>query len=362
MIRNVLSRIFFLTFWKWFSFPFFCCNKSVYSLYRCKVAKEAPYAVFKNPLPYNTSDAEQKYADTDTNKLPSNEEQHVTQSPPRRKSSKTQHQCRFRDPPRGDTFHHRRTKARGCRRRHKPHGAALSQLPPTSKAHATASSVETGLLKISKSSLQSKESEKSQHIKVGLSDYSTLRRRDSPQLSSNSDLQSSSTAPSPLTQMPEHQPHQTTAAVTKTNKSHKDVIKKNDCCGHRKRVRGDAFQSGCESCLERETKSHMKTTTDRLPIKVTTLGVKKTTNTLTSNTLITATFATPIAAKLETAAPLNKDDEPQKQVHSYLLMNNSNQGLTGSATAQSTHTERSLKQSKMLHKITGECAQLLTGL
>ncbi|XP_006805971.1 group 3 secretory phospholipase A2-like [Neolamprologus brichardi] len=318
----------------------------------CKVAKEAPYAVFKSPLPYNTSDAEQKYADTDTNKLPSNEEQHVTQSPPRRKSSKTQHHCRFRDPPRGDTFHRRRTKARGCRRRHKPHGAALSQLPPTSKAHATASSVETGLLKISKSSLQSKESEKSQHIKVGLSDYSTLRRRDSPQLSSNSDLQSSSTAPSPLTQMPEHQPHQTTAAVTKTNKSHKDVIKKNGCCGHRKRVRGDAFQSGCESCLERETKSHMKTTTDRLPIKVTTLGVKKTTNTLTSNTLITATFATPIAAKLKTAASLNKDDEPQKQVHSYLLMNNSNQGLTGSATAQSTHTERSLKQSKMLHKIT----------
>lgn len=334
----------------------------MYSLYRCKVAKEAPYAVFKSPLPYNTSDAEQKYADTDTNKLPSNKEQHVTQSPPCRKSSKTQHQCRFRDPPRGDTFHRRRTKARGCRRCHKPHGAAPSQLPPTSKAHATASSVETGLLKIYKSSLQSKESEKSQHIKVGLPDYSTLRRRDSPQLSSNSDLQSSSTAPSTLTQMPELQPHQTTAAVTKTNKSHKDVIKRNGCCGHRKRVRGDAFQSGCESCLERETKSHMKTTTDRLPIKVTTLGVEKTTNTLTSNTLITATFATPIAAKLKTAAPLNKDDEPQKQVHSYLLMNNSNQGLTGSTTAQSTHTERSLKQSKMLHKITGECVQLLTGL
>uniref|UniRef100_A0A3Q4N0U6 phospholipase A2 n=1 Tax=Neolamprologus brichardi TaxID=32507 RepID=A0A3Q4N0U6_NEOBR len=88
-----------------------------------------------------------------------------------------------------------------------------------------------------------------QHIKVGLSDYSTLRRRDSPQLSSNSDLQSSSTAPSPLTQMPEHQPHQTTAAVTKTNKSHKDVIKKNGCCGHRKRVRGDAFQSGYSQLL-----------------------------------------------------------------------------------------------------------------
>uniref|UniRef100_A0A3Q4N0U3 phospholipase A2 n=1 Tax=Neolamprologus brichardi TaxID=32507 RepID=A0A3Q4N0U3_NEOBR len=79
----------------------------------CKVAKEAPYAVFKSPLPYNTSDAEQKYADTDTNKLPSNEEQHVTQSPPRRKSSKTQHHysqllcesfkhldyCKFKIPP-----------------------------------------------------------------------------------------------------------------------------------------------------------------------------------------------------------------------------------------------------------------------
>uniref|UniRef100_A0A3Q0SHU2 phospholipase A2 n=1 Tax=Amphilophus citrinellus TaxID=61819 RepID=A0A3Q0SHU2_AMPCI len=83
------------------------------TLYRCKVAKEAPYAVFRSPLPYNTSDVEQKYVDTDGDRLPSKAEQHVTQSPvtsPRRKSSKTQHQCGFKDPPRGDTFHRRRTK------------------------------------------------------------------------------------------------------------------------------------------------------------------------------------------------------------------------------------------------------------
>uniref|UniRef100_A0A3Q0SHR9 Phospholipase A2-like central domain-containing protein n=1 Tax=Amphilophus citrinellus TaxID=61819 RepID=A0A3Q0SHR9_AMPCI len=47
---------------------------------RCKVAKEAPYAVFRSPLPYNTSDVEQKYVDTDGDRLPSKAEQHVTQT------------------------------------------------------------------------------------------------------------------------------------------------------------------------------------------------------------------------------------------------------------------------------------------
>ncbi|KAI3371899.1 hypothetical protein L3Q82_006778 [Scortum barcoo] len=84
---------------------------------KCKVAKEAPYAVFKSPLPYNTSNVTSRYEDsTVSNKLTSSEGQHVTQSPtvsPHRKSHKSESRCSTRDPPRGDTFYHRRTKGNG---------------------------------------------------------------------------------------------------------------------------------------------------------------------------------------------------------------------------------------------------------
>ncbi|XP_028269727.1 group 3 secretory phospholipase A2-like [Parambassis ranga] len=80
----------------------------------CKVAKKAPYAVFKSPLPYSNASTDQ-YLDTDSH--------YVTKSPvihPHRKSTKSKHRCPFRDPPRGDTFHHTRTKGRGCKRHQTP--------------------------------------------------------------------------------------------------------------------------------------------------------------------------------------------------------------------------------------------------
>lgn len=86
----------------------------------------------------------------------------------------------------------------------------------------------------------------------------------------------------------------------------------------------------------------MKTTTDGLALR----------NAPASPALVTT--------KLKTTALLNEGDETQKQVDSYLLMNISNQESTGSTAAHSTHTERSLKQNKMLGNITGECVQLLS--
>eukprot|EP00064_Thunnus_orientalis_P006737 superscaffoldBa00000715_g6755 len=48
----------------------------------CKVAKEAPYAVFKNPLPYDTTHVTSEYGDnTDSNMSTSSKRQHVTESP-----------------------------------------------------------------------------------------------------------------------------------------------------------------------------------------------------------------------------------------------------------------------------------------
>ncbi|XP_070690405.1 group 3 secretory phospholipase A2-like [Pempheris klunzingeri] len=74
----------------------------------CKSVKKAPYAVFKSPLPYNSSDV------TSNNNLTSAEEKHVTVSPvidPNRKAPKSEHkqllcgslkhldECRYKIPP-----------------------------------------------------------------------------------------------------------------------------------------------------------------------------------------------------------------------------------------------------------------------
>ncbi|MED6263236.1 hypothetical protein CHARACLAT_002449 [Characodon lateralis] len=76
----------------------------------CKNASEAPYAIFKSPLPYNSSDVTSKY---DNNNLTISKEQHLFERPvsnPEGKASESKHRCRLRDPPGGDTFHSRRTK------------------------------------------------------------------------------------------------------------------------------------------------------------------------------------------------------------------------------------------------------------
>lgn len=78
----------------------------MYVLYRCKVAKETLYAVFKSPLPYNATYVTRQYGNnTNGKRLTSGQEQPVTESntinshmsptPP------TEHS--FKDPPRGDT-------------------------------------------------------------------------------------------------------------------------------------------------------------------------------------------------------------------------------------------------------------------
>uniref|UniRef100_A0A3B4XAK3 phospholipase A2 n=1 Tax=Seriola lalandi dorsalis TaxID=1841481 RepID=A0A3B4XAK3_SERLL len=116
----------------------------------CKVAKQAPYAVFKNPLPYNTSDVANKYLNnTRSNKLTSE----VTKSHvigPCRKSQKCEHRCGSRDPPRQDTFYRRGTKGKGCKTHCKLSTVAPPQMPPLSQAHTTTPSMITGLLNPSK--------------------------------------------------------------------------------------------------------------------------------------------------------------------------------------------------------------------
>ncbi|XP_069555756.1 uncharacterized protein [Brachyistius frenatus] len=340
----------------------------------CRVAEEAPYAVFKKALPYNTSDFTHIYSDTDSNKLTSSEGQHVTKSPMitlHTKSVKTKQRCGFRDPPRGETFHRRRTKKRGCKRHQKLFGESPSQAPPISRGNATYLSMTTGLLNASKSSIlisTKRRAGKKKGIRKGLSDYPTHRGRFPPQVNTNSDPQTSSMTPPstlPLTQRPKLQLHPTRAvtAVTKTMRSPKKVPKQSRCYRSRQPVRGDTFQPHCKNCTGQEAGSHVTAVTPEktngLPIKLTThetMHLKKTTEKPKEDSLIslwnTATFATPIITKLKTVA-----SKPQKQVDSYLLWNNTSQEPMAITIDQSSHAE-SVKQKNALCKMTGEYMQV----
>uniref|UniRef100_A0A3P8T1E2 phospholipase A2 n=1 Tax=Amphiprion percula TaxID=161767 RepID=A0A3P8T1E2_AMPPE len=319
----------------------------------CKAAKVAPYAIFQNPLSYNTSDVTNKSVDTDSNKLTSIEGKQSTESPvitPRRKSSKAEQRCGFREPPRGDTFHHKRTKGRGCKRHRKLYGVAPSQVPPLSGANTTTPS--SGTLS------NRKGAGKKKSIKMDLLDYVL------PQVTTKSTTPSSTP---PLTQRPTGD----IAAVTKTTRSHDKAPKRSRCCESGMPVRGDSFQLHCKNCLKQATAPHLTTvaltnsSTNGLPFKLMTLETpKKTREAPKPDTVVTLTnaarFTTSITTELKTIASFHKDGKPQKQVDSSVLQNNTTQEPVVSPVAQRTPTERILKQKNALHNMTGEFMQLLT--
>ncbi|XP_071338576.1 uncharacterized protein [Trachinotus anak] len=337
----------------------------------CKEVKQAPYAVFKSPLPYNNSDVTGKYGDNKS--TTSSEEQHVTKSPmisPRRKSPKSEHRCGSRDTPRGDTFYRKRTKGKGCKTHRTPSTVAPRQMPQISTAHTTTPSLplKTGLLHPSKSkALMSnrKRDGKEKSTRKGLLVYPTQRSQVLPQMTANPYPQTSSTTQSvpPLTQRRKLQLHQPTATttVTETTKGHKKVPKQSGCCGFRMPVRG--FWPHCKSCQE-QTTSHMTNVTAAadtygLPVKATippALRFKKTTDTPRQETLKrlwnTATFATASTTKLKTAASLREDGKPQKQMDSRLLGNNTGQEPMSRIIAHRTKDEQILKQYNTFRNMT----------
>lgn len=103
------------------------------------MAKKAPYAVFKSPLPYNSSDVSGQYVQTDNKNLTNSKEQHLTEDNtlrPQRKPPKTKHRCGVKDSPRGDTFHHR-NKGIGCKKHQKISGPGPSQVSTTPRTRIT---------------------------------------------------------------------------------------------------------------------------------------------------------------------------------------------------------------------------------
>lgn len=329
------------------------------SLYcRCKVAKEAPYAVFKSSLPYNTSDTISKVTsgdNFDTNK-PTSEGQRVTEEPitnAYRRSPNGEQRCRSRDPPRGDTFHHRRTKGKAC----KGHSAVVpSQMPAASRSQSTTVSMKMTLLKASRSralTTNKKRVGKAKSTRKSLLVYPT--RGQDPPRARNPYGQTSSTTKNTQcsTQMPSRQLNLPTL-ITAVNKTTR--VQKEACCSTRMPLTDERDKQEATSYMATVTPV---TTRNALPVKVTTLQTlrhKKTIETPKRNTLRNiTTFSTPISRKQKTVASPHKNAKLQKQMDSCLPQYNISQGPMGDISAQSTHEERSQKRNNSLRTTTGEC-------
>ncbi|XP_068559713.1 group 3 secretory phospholipase A2-like [Cebidichthys violaceus] len=190
----------------------------------CKVAKKAPYAVFKSPLPY--ADVTSNNGDnTDSNMVASSKEKHTDSFVinPHKKSPKSEHRCYSKDPSRGDTYF-RRGKGKGCKR-HRKLDITPSQMPTTSSVYTTSPSMKMGLFNASKSTAMvpiKKRLGKKKSNSRGLSDYVTQRSQVPPPVNTNSYPQKTSTTQSApyLIQKPVLQLHLPTAvtAVTKSRK------------------------------------------------------------------------------------------------------------------------------------------------
>uniref|UniRef100_UPI0037E82C16 mucin-2-like n=1 Tax=Semicossyphus pulcher TaxID=241346 RepID=UPI0037E82C16 len=310
----------------------------------CKAANVAPYAVYKSPLPYNSSDTPSKYEDnTDSNKMIIN----VTESPViSTKSPRSEHRCSSREPPRGDTFHRRRKKGKGCKRHKKLSTATPTHLPQKSKADTTTPSI--CLFNASRSSTfvsNKKRAGKNKGTRKNMSTSATQKSQAHLHVTTNSYPQTSSTQSTPsLTLKPLLQPlvPTVTSAVTKTTKRPK---KHGRCCGSRMPLIGDALQSRCKTCQDGKHKRTTHTTTVApstttyvLPIKATictNLQQKKTKETAKQETL-KAPRSRHTSKAPKPAASAHTDGKPQRPIDSQLLSNHTNQESKGRAKTQIT--------------------------
>ncbi|XP_056276035.1 group 3 secretory phospholipase A2-like [Pseudoliparis swirei] len=211
----------------------------------CKVAKKAPYAVFKKPLPY--SDVTSNNGDNaNSNTVARSKGNHETKSfviNPNKKSPKGERRCNSRDRLKGDTFYLRRTEEKGCKRHRKLDTTPPSQMPPMSRVHTTSPSIQIGLLNASKSTVMmqiKKRLGKRKSNRKGLSNYVTERSQVPQTTTTTTSARQSSPS---LTQKPALQLHLPTA-ITAVTRSHKEVPKQSHCCGFKMLLRENQLLCG----------------------------------------------------------------------------------------------------------------------
>ncbi|XP_054906599.1 uncharacterized protein LOC129372978 isoform X2 [Poeciliopsis prolifica] len=310
----------------------------------CKKASEAPYAIFKSPQPYNSSDVTGKHVHTDSKNLTSSKEQHLSEKPaskPQRKAQQSKRRCGLRDPPRGDTFHRRRTKGNGCKRQKNLSREGPSQKPKTVKK------VHIG-----------------EKIKKRRKDFSGLLQKSSipPAIPTTASTQISPKAiPSHFSALTKSlnfpEDLKKVKGVTKQAKSKKKAPKHSKCCGSSMSVSSDIPRLHCKICVKQTatpttTVKPTNTYAGGRPVNHKRTRLKYKAGTPGQETLATiwsaATVATPITREQKMMASLHKKDKPQK----HLLWKQAGQQPLGHTTTQRVRAENILVQNDGKRNVT----------
>ncbi|XP_060893756.1 group 3 secretory phospholipase A2-like isoform X1 [Labrus mixtus] len=320
----------------------------------CKVANVAPYAFFKSPVPFNTSDLTSQYGDnTDSTKITGTGGWQVTERPViSTKSPKSDHRCSSRDPPRGDTFHRRRKKGKGCKRHQKLSTVAPSQRPSVTTATPL---MKMGVLNASNgSSLLSKKERvgKKKSTRKVKSSFTTQKSQVS--LNVTTILYPHTTSATQSTASFTHKQNmqlQIPTAWTKTAESKKKVQKQTHCCGLP--LRGVAFQRHCKRCPKLKASDRMtitsSTPTYRLPIKsLEKLQLKKTTEKDLKQDTFKKLRSRATSTKPKQAVSSHEEVKTQGMKSSHLVWNNTRPESLGRTKAPATAAERGLTENHLL--------------
>ncbi|XP_034548852.1 group 3 secretory phospholipase A2-like [Notolabrus celidotus] len=322
----------------------------------CKAANVAPYAVFKSPLPYNSSAVARKHGDnSDSDNITGTGEQQVTKSPViSTKSQKSDRRCI--NTHRGDTFRRKGNSSRGkgCKRNQKVSTAAPSQMTPITKLHTTTPVMKTDISHTSKSNtLGKKRAGKKKSARKETSVNATWKSQFPLNVTTTPYPQTTTTTTQSYlssTQSPPPQIHvTTTTAGTKTTKSKK----KGSCCGLVTPPRGDAFQPLCRKCQKEKSTSHTttitpSTTTYRLLIKSKTLEdllLKTTTEKVKRDPFKKLRSRN---TSIKPKPPAHEDGKTKKVRKSHLIWNNTSQESVGRTKGPNTPAKRGLADNYLL--------------
>ncbi|XP_047236687.1 group 3 secretory phospholipase A2-like isoform X2 [Girardinichthys multiradiatus] len=307
----------------------------------CKKAREAPYAIFKSPLPFNSSDVTGKY---DNNNLTISKEQHLFERPvsnPEGKASESKHRCRLRDPSGGDMFHSRRTKGSECKRHTKLSGEGPSQMPRISMK------------------MYSKTLKRDGKKKTGGKDVPGLAQKTDipPTIPTTTSVQISSTAiPSSIPALTQRlileKDFTKVKGVIKQVKSKHKAPYQSKCCESNMAVSRDIARLHCKSCLKPTVqKTQTKTYKDGSPVNLKRMRLKNKTGIPNQEPLTTiwsaATFATPITREQNMTASFHKKGNQQKQLDFNLLWKQAGQQPLGHITPLMIHANNSLVKNDM---------------
>lgn len=296
--------------------------------------KNAPHAVLKSPHPYNITRVK---SESKTNRSTADENQPVTKGAaitPHATSQKHEHACTSKVPPIGHSSFHGSSN-KGCEILRNVPAVTPTEIPSISESHNATPSLPHTLKSLPNVNRDERKED------MGISQSHDQIIKIPPQVTTAHYSQTSTTQ----TPAPDQSSPRATTVVTR---SYKTVTAHTTCCGDPKRVRGDAFQSHCRSCVTENVTYHMTTakpsrTALQILLRITEPSQKHTTG--------SATVGTPALIQHTTVTSINKRNN--------FRVPWTHTSLPPTTKASSRLTWRGLRRHIALHNLTGECKQLL---